>query len=310
MKPRTSAQGGGRPCAVDRPVLGERAPDIPGGGSSQAEFRQRDIFPLPLLPPRGPLPASVSVSVRRRVCRQRGLDQSTNEVIEVLNDIYGGSAASFEPTAAQRKAQGSLRRQVHLSCSNEFNVHGRAALSELLASDLPYDAGEASCKVRPYDRSLVSWPAVGASAPPLRRALDDFGRQVLDQFRTRMLVSSEEWGRIADEGIVIRPYMDEMLRKSAATYEDFVVDLWERNMISPTLEPLDIITPFFCGEEGGSIAHGLGRAGSQPQVPEAPADAHGDGRLLGQFGGSRGRNGIVRSVVGHQGFLLFPRLGG
>ena len=193
-----------------------------------------------------------SVSMRRRVAKHRNEEHRANEVISALNALAPPTFQRGPLTAAQRAARQQVLVQVR--DAPLIDVESRAAVNELLASGQPsYDGGLTGCTVRPYDRGLVSLPAVGADVRPLGSLLDDYGRQVLNNFSRDMLLSHDERGQVLEKQDVIKPYMDVNLRRSPEVYRGFVLDLWQRNMISFSSDPLEIITPFFVAKKDGRL---------------------------------------------------------
>ena len=204
---------------------------------SAAGPRHRDLFALPRFAPRLPLPLGASVSQRRRVAAHRRDEARANEIIDTLNEMAGSSDQGGGINAGHLQARAAVLSQVKLGTSVCSDVHGRAAVRELLAGDLPYGGGEATCTVKPYQRELVSLPVAGLSGPMLEDAVDERGKEVLTNFATAMLLDEAEWGRKTEEATAVTPYMDVTLAGNLALYQDFIVQLWDSGMLSATLDP-------------------------------------------------------------------------
>lgn len=109
------------------------------------------------------------------------------------------------------------------------------AIQELLHIDAGYSGGSACTTVRPYVRDLVSLPdvgTVGTKLVPIAEVMDPVGREVVEDALNRMLVDEETWGGIAERHSRFRPYMDRVLANDPKQYQQFVLDLWSKNMCS------------------------------------------------------------------------------
>ena len=84
--------------------------------------------------------------------------------------------------------------------------------------------------VRPYQRDLVSLPEPGALILDAMDLVDEVGRDILSAFHDTMLrdVEKDPPKRLPGD---ITPYMDVKLKASSTLYEQFVLDLWDRNML-------------------------------------------------------------------------------
>ncbi|CAL1154679.1 unnamed protein product [Cladocopium goreaui] len=127
------------------------------------------------------------------------------------------------------------------------------AIEELLHHEVAYTGETCATTVRPYDRSLVSLPDCGSKLVPLDQVLDAAGREVVGDPHGRMLVSEAEWGEIVEKGETVMPYMDVTLQKCPELYHQFILDLYEKNLISFTSKPQGLVTPFFVAKKNGRL---------------------------------------------------------
>lgn len=138
---------------------------------SSHKERQRDFFPLPLLPN-----AALDPSVRRsRVCKQRVCRRiiqraRANEVAEALNEIYQSSGgvgtveATTDENARPRTTAGHRQAlQRILQASDRFHklidveaVSSHEAVAEFLGITIDNSSVEESADVVSYVRELVS----------------------------------------------------------------------------------------------------------------------------------------------------------
>ena len=179
-----------------------------------------------------------------------------NEILGTLNDMYAPAGSlcctTSPPTSAQSEGQRELLRQVG-SISSDIPVYSeREATRTLLQASLSYSE-EAQTTVRPYNSDLVSLPKVGSSPPPLRDLVDDFGRDILEDPVGNMMISADEWGMKVENGRVVQPYMDTVLKNDPGKYVQFVHKLFLGGMISFTANPQDLITPFFVAKKSGKL---------------------------------------------------------
>ena len=246
-------------------MKGRRAPPLAAGGvghfhaaewedqSFEGGFNRRDLFPLPQLVTLSSVDP-LSQHQRRKAARQRKVVEQSNAIIDTLNSMYSpGKHVGNGVSASQQAAHNSIFKQVKNISMNIPMYSEREASRELLQSCLSYAGEEASTTVRPFNRSLVSIPEVGAKAPYLFDVLDPHGREFLQDPDAHIFVSGDEWGHIVEKGGSIRPYMDEVLRHDQKQYYTFVKDLFDRGMITFTTKPRAIITPFFVAKKNGKL---------------------------------------------------------
>ena len=216
--------------------------------------RWRELFPLPLCEP-VPHQAGLSVSSRRRKAKVRSNVERTNEVIKVLNEMYGSSqdgAFSFSscPTSAQRQAQHELFSEVSKTKDPQSVLSMREAVEELLQSDLSY-SGEVATTVRGYDRGLLSIPSSGNCAVDMMGLLDEQGQEVIADPHRCMMLSEEEYGDILEKSGSLCTYMDPLLRDDLPTYCTFIEDLYRSGMLEFTNSPQELVTPFCVTKKSG-----------------------------------------------------------
>ena len=209
--------------------------------------RWRDLFPLPTVDWECPGTGHLSASARRRRCRVGQLVRETNDIVEVLNEIYAPSSEVVMPkvcTKAHKECHHAIYKQLSRMERVKHSCTEREAILKELLQSSPAYGGQESTTVRVYDRALVSIPSTESDPIPIAGLLDNVGRETIEDFSRCMMLSEEEWGRVVEKGDFFRPYMDAKLQESDQEYQSFVKDLFDAGMIAFTSEPLDIVTPF------------------------------------------------------------------
>ena len=215
--------------------------------------RWRDLFPLP----HAPLPVRVpgsSSSSRRRRCKVEGLVKETNEVIDVLNEVYAPPSDRVFPSMcslAQQRSHHEIFKQLSKRATADSSCTAREAIEELLRSSPTYSSAELSTTVRVFNKDLVSIPTSQSEPVALSGVLDPVGRETIEDPLRCMMLSEDEWGQIIEKGDTFKPYMDVKLQHSSQEYELFVKTLFEAGMIDFTSEPQDLVTPFFVAKKDG-----------------------------------------------------------
>ena len=250
----TQAERGSPP--VERQQVQPQSFDFPGRGTAIPDpDRWRELFPLPS----SPLPviaSGSSVCSRRRRAKVRARVNEANEIVSCLNEMYHPGKKSYEleiPTLAQQSSQHAIYKQLQRRPALRQTCTEREAIEELLHHDVAYTGDSCATTVRPYDRSLVSLPDCGSKLVPLDQVLDATGREVVGDPHGRMLVSEAEWGDIVEKGETVMPYMDVTLQKCPELYHQFILDLFEKNLIGFTNKPQGLVTPFFVAKKNGRL---------------------------------------------------------
>lgn len=215
--------------------------------------RWRDLFPLPHAPLPVRIPGSSSSSRRRR-CKVEGLVKETNEVIDVLNEVYAPPSDRVFPSTcslAQQRSHHEIFKQLSKRATADSSCTAREAIEELLRSSPTYSSAELSTTVRVFNKDLVSIPTSQSEPVDLSGVLDQCGRETIEDPLRCMMLSEDEWGQIIEKGDTFRPYMDVKLQHSSQEYELFVKTLYEAGMIDFTSEPQDLVTPFFVAKKDG-----------------------------------------------------------
>ena len=215
--------------------------------------RWRDLFPLPHAPLPVRIPGSSSSSRRRR-CKVEGLVKETNEVIDVLNEVYAPPSDRVFPSTcslAQQRSHHEIFKQLSKRATADSSCTAREAIEELLRSSPTYSSAELSTTVRVFNKDLVSIPTSQSEPVDLSGVLDQCGRETIEDPLRCMMLSEDEWGQIIEKGGTFRPYMDVKLQHSSQEYELFVKTLYEAGMIDFTSEPQDLVTPFFVAKKDG-----------------------------------------------------------
>lgn len=250
----TKAEGSGLP--FENFQTGPQSFDFSGGDSAVPDpNRWRELFPLPA----SPLPVHASGSStcsRRRRAKVRTRVSEANEIVRCLNEMYHPRKKSYDietPTLAQHSSQHAIYKQLQRRPALRHSCTEREAIEELLHHEVAYTGETCATTVRPYDRSLVSLPDCGSKLVPLDQVLDAAGREVVGDPHGRMLVSEAEWGEIVEKGETVMPYMDVTLQKCPELYHQFILDLYEKNLISFTSKPQGLVTPFFVAKKNGRL---------------------------------------------------------
>ena len=250
----TKAEGSG--LSFENFQTGPQSFDFSGGDSAVPDpNRWRELFPLPA----SPLPVHASGSStcsRRRRAKVRTRVNEANEIVRCLNEMYHPRKKSYDietPTLAQHSSQHAIYKQLQQRPALRHSCTEREAIEELLHHEVAYTGETCATTVRPYDRSLVSLPDCGSKLVPLDQVLDAAGREVVGDPHGRMLVSEAEWGEIVEKGETVMPYMDVTLQKCPELYHQFILDLYEKNLISFTSKPQGLVTPFFVAKKTGRL---------------------------------------------------------
>ena len=216
--------------------------------------RPRDLLPLPFVSEDGPPHEALSQSVRQRAHRRVRRQRQVNDIIMCLNDLHQAPAASSSPpTTAQKEAQDQLFHQLSCAPTPTTLYTPAEAFEALLLSQPSYTNEELSCKVKPYQKSQVSLPKAGASAPAVEDVLDEAGREVVNGSRESMMLSPQEWGEVVRTQVKIRPYMDSTLKNDPEQYMDFVETIFRAGMLDFGCEFEDLVTPFFVEKKSGML---------------------------------------------------------
>ena len=252
--------GGHAACPLGEDVLAagpKWGPDFDPGreeGTHHHDERWRELFPLPTSEPTAHL-SGLSTSQRRRRAKVRQRVHEVNEISGCLNEMYSSTHLGqiHQPTLAQRQSHHTIFQQLGRTNLPKQRCNEREAIQELLHSHVSYDGGTTSSTVRPYDRDLISLPQVGAKLVSLPEVLDPIGREVVEGAAERMMLDEDAWGRISEEQSGFRPYMDKVLANDKQKYNQFIVDLFDKNMVDFTAKPKDLISPFFVKKKNGKL---------------------------------------------------------
>ncbi|CAE8640645.1 unnamed protein product [Polarella glacialis] len=131
----------------------------------------------------------------------------------------GGAAAD----AAGFRSEGMKRRAGRRTPSSSQMYSPREAIRELLGSSYGYS--EVSTTVRPFDPVLVSIPSVGTRAPSIMSVLDPVGVDVVADYEHSMLLSSNEYGSVLEEGLVTPFFVTEKGGKLRLIFDCRTVNL-------------------------------------------------------------------------------------
>ena len=104
-----------------------------------------------------------------------------------------------------------------------------------------------------YDATLIAVPEASEQPPAALDVIDPDGAQCLREFKQRMLLSEDEFGQRCESEPPAIPYMDKKLADDIRLYADFVAQLDRANMLRYTLDPKDLVAPFFVRKRSGQL---------------------------------------------------------
>ena len=214
--------------------------------------------------------------------RERVLE--ANSISTCLNEMYSDnfSVSGSLETHAQRRSQHSIFQQLGRQKKPNKKCTEREAIKELLHTEVSYDGGANLSTVRSYKRDLVSLPEVGATLVPLSQVLDPIGRDVVGNPLESMLIPEDAWGEIAEKEAGFRPYMDTILQNDKQKYNQFIRDLFDKNMVDFTANPKDLIAPFFVKKKNHKLRLVLDCRGVNRRFHPPPPMALSAGSTWGQ----------------------------
>ena len=184
-----------------------------------ADFRQRNIFPLP----------QISGNTESEPYLHQEWQDWANRGIKALNELSGCANSQFskkKPTRAQRRVIDSIAK-AYRDVGGDFSLHdppGHSCLQELCTSSHLYETDRSD--VQPYAREKVSWPEVKSHPVPLEGCLPHADREWLAAWQEQML-------RPMDSHSVekVQPYTDPILKHNQGEYIGFLKELQDRNML-------------------------------------------------------------------------------
>jgi len=184
-----------------------------------ADFRQRNIFPLP----------QISGNTESEPYLHQEWQDWANRGIKALNELSGCANSQFskkKPTRAQRRVIDSIAK-AYRDVGGDFSLHdppGHSCLQELCTSSHLYETDRSD--VQPYAREKVSWPEVKSHPVPLEGCLPHADREWLAAWQEQML-------RPMDSHSVekVQPYIDPILKHNQGEYIGFLKELQDRNML-------------------------------------------------------------------------------
>ena len=224
------------------------------------DHRQRDLFPLPFLEMEQGPSVGMGVGARRSRAKRVARAHNVNEVIDCLNEVFAPdvSVPAKPMNLSHELSQKAILKQIaHIedtSCKHA-DKNLREAARQLLHTSHSYDCEEVASvtTVRPYQRDNVAIPQVGSQPPRVMEVLDNVGREVLEDFSHSMLLDHQEWGKVCEKQSHVKTYMDERLKSDPQLYQQFIRDLYKRNMLSFTSSAEHIVTPFFVVKKNGTL---------------------------------------------------------
>ena len=225
------------------------------------DLRQRDVLPLPALPPLSSGSSKFlreSISAKRNRVRFEENRRLANEVISSVNEMAGfRDPSGVPPTKAQAASHDVLLRSIARMPRPAVHTPMREAIHELLhlCPSSPYQGAEEGTQstVRAYDRDLLSLPECGADPLDAVGLIDPQGREILEHFKTTMLASDSAAGEYFEKGPRVKPFMDPKLRNNPQEYALFVKDMFARGMVGFRPAAGCVITPFFVAKKSGKL---------------------------------------------------------
>ena len=225
----------------------------PGGGKPPPSRKERDFFPLPVLPVQ-------STSGYSRRCRQRIQARNrpavvVNEAVETLNWMngYGFETEVVElrdedNTGATAEVFARLTDLAH-AMDAEAEISSEAAFRELLKGRSEYTL-DGSTSLAPFKLESVSLPDSLAECRPVSDLCGDEGRRYLER-RERMALSAEEMRDSPPEEI--SPYTDPVLKHNRPLYLKFIKKLMGIDFLCWTRYPKCRAGVFFVWKSDGRI---------------------------------------------------------
>jgi len=194
-------------------------------------MRQRDVFPIPMIPTHNFVYKDVSHSTRKRLNRKNKIVEWANEGLDVLN-VVGTDELHSSPTQPSL-ASSMAREQIHAAYAAlpppPEGLSREGALSELLASGGFYS--ENRTDIQPHAKDRVSWPASGSKAVSLLNGVCPADRKLLHNWGSYMLRSNDDYHHHIAKNPKIKPYVDPQLSGNPSIYADFLTRLHDAGML-------------------------------------------------------------------------------
>ena len=182
----------------------------------------RELLPLSAPPVAAAITSDCCRSVRSRARRHLAVEDWRSDIIHSLNSLYGRGQGlgGTSTSAAQREGLAhieSVIREVGAPTTTPAAAH-----QELCGARAGYLADPTTH--RPFQRGLVSLPALGATA----RGEDNLSGKALDFW---MNWPSKLMRPKSETRLAVRPYTDQSLIRSRQKYAEFVLDLVQCNLV-------------------------------------------------------------------------------
>ncbi|CAE7560259.1 UPF1 [Symbiodinium sp. CCMP2592] len=204
-----------------------------------------DVFPLPC-PVDDGFPHNVSSLCsrrsRQRVQRRRCLHQREYGTIWALNHLAGFDDESLWPATLTNRAQAAVLARVkkmHLQRPPPpEKLSPQAALRQLLQRKAGSAYGDGMPgQLASYVRDRLSLPRGQGKPVRLEDLLPEAEREMIMDFRGRMMLSDEEHGGVLERGLANDMYTDPLLEGGGRKYHGFVADLVQSQLVGFTAKP-------------------------------------------------------------------------
>ena len=163
------------------------------------------------------------VAMVRRGTREAAVKREVGRVVDALAWLVGREGGELANSLLEEDANHIYRVVEKLGHRGSAPSH-EAALKKLLGArgPLSYEAAaDAQGSVAPYQRGLVSRNESAGSAPPLRDLLVPDDRDLLDEFKERLLLSDAEVEEINETLGEVEPYTDVRFKARPRLYHGF-----------------------------------------------------------------------------------------
>ena len=226
--------------------------------------RQRELFPLPVLPVSTPLDSCKSLSrvVQRRVHKKNHIQQWKRDGLHTLNELSGypfSDPPEFCDTQAQLVACEGLEALYSRVPSPPDDLTGAGALSELCASATRYAPTELS-GVAPYVADSVSMPPSGCVPCDITQALGVADRNTVVGWETSMLLGPEGREEHRQSAERPRPFLEPSLVSKPEVYGNFLSLLDRAGMIQWRIGGPSYLGIFFVRKKEWQAAHNPGHS--------------------------------------------------
>ena len=153
-----------------------------------------DLFPVPLPSVEAPANRALCRGTRQRVQRRRAVQLARHAAVSAVNSLSGSAPAGTDNSSSGvTDGQGSFLDYLDLCIGESVTspLAPQEALKTLLHTDSLYDDAR-SVTVAPFNCKKISFPEFQTRACPLTDHLEGDAKVDLGNFKSCMLLNSEE----------------------------------------------------------------------------------------------------------------------